>query len=182
MNNAVLETDRLYLRRLCENDLEALAAILEDERVMYAYEGAFTRQMTASWLARQLARYENDGFGLWGVILKETESFIGQCGVTLQQIPEGTVPEVGYLLRCNCWHKGYASEAAIACRNYAFDVLREQEVYSIIRDTNVPSQRVAERMGMTLRGNFIKHYRGVDMPHVIYSVTKKERDSLPGII
>jgi len=82
------------------------------------------------------------------------------------------VLEIGYLFQRAFWHKGYASEAAMACKNYAFEMLQADEFFSIIRDTNVPSQRVAERNGMTRCGEFIKHYRGIDMPHYVYSVQK----------
>ena len=69
-------------------------------------------------------------------------------------------------------HQGYAAEAARACRDYAFTVLGFPEVYSIIRDTNFPSQRVALRSGMAVRGSFVKHYRGIAMPHLVFSVKR----------
>ena len=76
----------------------------------------------------------------------------------------------GYLFQKEYWHHGYASEAAIACKEYAFDKLNAKEVYSIIRDTNIPSQNVAIRNGMTCIDKFIKYYRGIDMPHLLFSV------------
>ena len=79
------------------------------------------------------------------------------------------VVEVGYLFRRDHWHRGYATEAARACKRYAFDVLDEDEVFSIIRDNNLASQAVARRNGMEPRGMFVKHYRGVEMPHIIFS-------------
>ena len=66
--------------------------------------------------------------------------------------------------------KTYAAEAAQACREYAFCTLGFDEVYSIIRDNNLPSQKVAERNGMKPCGRIIKHYYGIDMPHIVYSV------------
>lgn len=176
MTGIILETARLTLRLLTPDDREAISEILQDSRVMYAYEGAFTDEMVQAWLDRQLQRYTREGCGLWAVISKETGSLIGQCGVTLQQIPTGTVHEVGYLFRYDHWHKGYASEAALACRDYAFDALDAPKVYAIIRDSNIPSQRVAMGMGMKPEGSFTKHYRGVEMPHIIFSVTGEERD------
>lgn len=77
--------------------------------------------------------------------------------------------EVGYLFQKKYWHKGYASEVAIACKEYAFNEVGVDEVYSIIRDTNVASQKVAVRNGMTKRGLIVKNYYGMDMPHFIYS-------------
>lgn len=166
----ILETERLYLRRLEQADFAALCKILQDAHVMYAYEHAFSDAEVQEWLSRQLARYEQYGFGLWAVILKTTGELIGQCGLTMQDWEGRQVVEIGYLFQKAFWHQGYATEAALACKAYAFETLGEKEVYSIIRDTNLASQRVALRGGMALRGSFVKHYHGVDMPHLVYSV------------
>lgn len=168
----ILETARLALRRLTPADEAALCAILQDAEAMYAYEGAFSDAEVREWLDRQLRRYEAWGFGLWAVILKETGALIGQCGLTMQPWKDGEVLEVGYLFRRDCWHRGYAAEAAQACRDYAFDVLGAKEVSAIIRDTNLPSQRAAIRCGMLPRDRWIKHYRGVEMPHIRFVVEK----------
>ena len=93
---------------------------------------------------------------------------IGQCGLTMQEWRGEEVLEVGYLFERKYWHKGYATEAAIACKNYAFEVLKADEVCTIIRDINTASQRVAVRNGMTKTDTWTKHYKGVDMPHYRY--------------
>lgn len=166
MNEKVIfETERLYLRELNENDFGALCKIMQDEETMYAYEGAFSDEEVQEWLDRQLSRYREYGFGLWAVVLKETGEVIGQCGLTMQPWKNEKVLEIGYLFQRQFWHNGYASEAAAACKKYAFEVLKADEVCSIIRDTNLPSQKVAERNGMTKADTWTKHYRGVDMPH-----------------
>lgn len=167
-----LETERLYLRELQQSDICSLNKILQDEETMYAYEGAFSDQEVQSWLDQQIDNYQRDGFGLWAVVLKSTDEMIGQCGLTRQFFAEQSVLEVGYLLQKAYWHKGYAIEAAKACKQYAFEQLSVQEVFSIIRDTNTASQKVAERNGMIYRGSFIKQFRGVEMPHYVYSIRK----------
>lgn len=87
------------------------------------------------------------------------------------------VPEVGYLLAKRYWHHGYATESARACMEFAFDVLGVPEVFSCIRDDNMPSLAVARRNGMELCGRFSKQYYGQDMEHLLY-VARKESWSL----
>ena len=168
-----LETERLYMRELTQSDYSSLCKILQDEKTMYAYNGPFSNAETQNWLDNQLARYKKYGFGLWAVILKENDELIGQCGLTVQQWKDREDLEIGYLFRREYRHKGYATEAAAACREYAFGVLGADEVCSIIRDTNIPSKNVALRNGMSLADTgYVKHYRGADMPHELYSVRK----------
>ncbi|MDE6470635.1 MAG: GNAT family N-acetyltransferase [Eubacterium sp.] len=168
----VLETERLYLREMNQNDFDSLCKILQDEEVMYAYEGAFSDDEVQEWLDRQIARYQKWGFGLWVVILKDSDQMIGQCGLTMQPWQDNEVLEIGYLFQRGYWHKGYATEAAMACKKYAFEILNADEVCSIIRDTNIPSQNVAIRNGMVKTDCWTKHYKGVDMPHYRYVVNR----------
>ncbi|MGN0692707.1 MAG: GNAT family N-acetyltransferase [Oscillospiraceae bacterium] len=174
-----LETERLYMRELTQSDFDPLCKILRDEKTMYAYNGAFSDLEVQNWLDKQLARYDKYGFGLWAVILKETDELIGQCGLTYQQWKGREVLEIGYLFRREYWHMGFATEAAAACREYAFGALGAHEVCSIIRDTNIPSKNVALRNGMTLADTgYVKHYRGTDMPHELYSVRKDDNQKI----
>ena len=168
----ILETERLYLREMEQTDFEALCKILQDEDTMYAYEGAFSDDEVHEWLDRQIAHYQKRGFGLWAVVLKKTDEMIGQCGLTMQPWKETEVLEIGYLFERLYWHNGYAIESAKACKKYAFETLNVTEVYSIIRYTNISSQNVAIRNGMTIKDKWIKHYRGVDMPHYRYVVER----------
>lgn len=168
----ILETTRLILRELEQNDFNDVCKLLQDPVVMYAYEGAFNNQEVQDWLDKQFKRYQNDGFGLWGVVEKNSKELIGQCGITYQEYDDRQIPEIGYLFRKEFWHKGYATEAAMACKEYAFNILGFNEVYSIIRDTNIPSQNVALRNGMTTVATFTKHYRNIDMPHLLFKVKK----------
>ena len=95
----ILETERLALRRLEETDFDALAAILQDPQVMYAYEHGFSTEEVRQWLDRQLERYAEYGFGLWAVLDKTSGELIGQCGITMQDWNGRNVPEIGYHLR-----------------------------------------------------------------------------------
>ena len=168
----VLETERLVLREMGQADLPALCEILQDPLVMYAYEHAFSDDEAQAWLDRQLERYATYGFGLWAVVEKASGQLIGQCGVTMQDWCGREVPEVGYLFRRSKWHQGFAAEAAAACRDYAFHTLGFPEVFSIIRENNFPSQHVALRCGMSVRGAFVKQYYGMDMPHLVFGIRR----------
>ncbi|MBD5097327.1 MAG: GNAT family N-acetyltransferase [Lachnospiraceae bacterium] len=169
----ILETERLYLREMNQADFNSLCNILQDEDAMYAYEGAFSDSEVQEWLDRQIARYQKWNFGLWAVILKETDEMIGQCGLTMQPWKETEVLEIGYLFNRLYWHKGYATEAAKACKKYAFETLKADEVCSIIRNTNIASQNVAIRNGMKRKDTWTKYYRGVDMPHYRYVIQRE---------
>ena len=153
----ILETERLVLRELVPSDLPAMCRVLQDKETMYAYEHAFSDEEAQAWLNNQLRRYRE---------------LIGQCGLTWQQISGERLLEVGYLFERVHWHKGYATEAALACKEYAFSVLGMQEVYSIIRDNNFASQRVAQRNGMNVCGKTVKFYYGMEMPHLIFRAVR----------
>lgn len=168
----IFETERLYFREMNQEDFNSLCQILQDEDTMYAYEGAFSDNEVQEWLDKQIFRYQKWNFGLWAVILKETNKMIGQCGLTMQPWKDIEVLEIGYLFNKSYWNKGYATEAAKACKKYAFEVLKADEVCSIIRDTNTASQNVAVRNGMTVTDIWIKHYRGIDMPHYRYVIQR----------
>lgn len=166
----MMETERLILREMTQADLEALCKILCDEEVMRAaYESAFSKEEAQGWLNRHLKRYADYGFGLWAVVLKETNEMIGQCGLTMQSWKEKEILEIGYLFQKAYWHKGYATESAIACKEYAFSVLNADTVYSTIRDTHIASQRVAVRAGMKIVDKAVKNFRNVDMDFFLYA-------------
>lgn len=170
----IFESPRLYTREMVASDLRALSRILQDPQTMYAYEHAFSDEETIEWFDRQIDRYRKDGHGLWALIHKDTDEMIGQCGLTYQDFAGESVLEIGYLLRRDCWHQGFAVEAANAAKKYAFASLDVDEVYSIVRDNNIASMNVAIRNGMTIKGRFIRHYYGVDMPHYGFSIRRAE--------
>lgn len=171
----IIETARLRLREMDADDLPALKAVLQDPVAMVAYEGAFDDAGVEEWLARQRGRYSTDGFGLWAAQRRDTGEVIGQCGLTRQSGSGEDVVEVGYLFRRDHWRHGYATEAAYGCVQHAFEtigMLPGDAVHAQIRDTNIASMNVAIRLGMTVRGRFVKQYRGVAMPHLDFAITR----------
>ena len=168
----IFETERLTLREMNQDDYRDLAEILQNSNVMYAYEHDFTDMDVQIWLDRQRKRYETYGFGLWAVILKNTKEMIGQAGLTLQPYKDTEVLEIGYLLKEKFWHYGYAREAAAGCKKYAFEVLKQDKVCSVIKVDNTSSIRVAESIGMRKEDTFIARYYNGDMLHYLYSVQR----------
>jgi RimJ/RimL family protein N-acetyltransferase len=148
-----LETDRLVLRMLRESDLDAFAAMYADPEVMrYLGEGEpMLRAQAWRSLAMMVGHWHLRGYGLWAVEERASGHMIGRIGCWY---PEGWPGfEVGWMLRRASWGLGYASEAARASAQFAFTQLQQPEVISLIHPENVPSIRVAERLGETLAGS-----------------------------
>lgn len=171
----VLETERLFLRELTDDDFDAYYAVLADREIMQHYPYTFDEERVRAWIARNRARYANDGFGLWAVCLKETGEMIGDCGLTLQPIDGSMLPEIGYHIRRDCQRKGYAREAAAGVRDWAFTHTPYDAVYSYCKYTNVPSFRTAEAIGM----RFVKEYpeEANELTHVS-AITRAEWEQL----
>ncbi|GAA2707418.1 GNAT family N-acetyltransferase [Actinoplanes palleronii] len=142
-------TDRLAFRQMTADDLDDMAALLGDPVVMRHYPRPKTRDEALAWIEWNQRLYRQAGFGLWLVTLRSTGAFVGDCGLTPQEV-DGTVEvEVGYHVRTDCQGQGYASEAAAACRDHARDVLGSPRLIAIIDPANRPSQRVAEKIGLS---------------------------------
>jgi RimJ/RimL family protein N-acetyltransferase len=143
----VLETERLTLRQITKADLPILYRIFGDAESMRFYPRAKSFDETEAWFEKLAFRsYEESGFGLWGVVEKATGELIGDCGVTLQPTPKGEEPEIGYHLRRECLGRGYAAEAAAACRDFGLGSLGFGRIVSIVSPENIPSLRVAARI------------------------------------
>ena len=163
-------TTRCEFREMDAADLPVLRSMLGDPIAMVAYEGPFDDAEVQAWLDRQRERYAADGLGLWALCRRDDHAMIGQCGLTWQVVDGERLCEVGYHVKRAFWHQGYATEAARACRDVAFDALGVDRVHAMVRDINLASMNVAIRCGMTVRRRFVKHYRGVDMPHYLFAV------------
>jgi RimJ/RimL family protein N-acetyltransferase len=144
----VLATERLTLREMAPDDLDFVAAMLDDPEVMRFYPKRYTRDEAQAWIARQVQRYAEYGHGLWLVAERESQTPVGQVGLVMQEVEGATEPEIGYLVHRPFWRRGYASEAARAVREYAFGALGRSKVISLIRPENLPSQGVARSLGM----------------------------------
>lgn len=164
----ILQTRRLTLRELTIEDVGALRPILQDPLVMYAWEHAFTDAEIRAWIETNQARYQRDECGYWAAQESETGRVIGMLGLLMEEVEGERRLGLGYLLRRDCWGMGYATEGAQALLDEAFQKRNASEVIAEIRSENMPSRRVAERLGMQVEGELVKHYHGKAMPHLIY--------------
>ncbi len=153
----ILETDRLYLRPFRPDDRDALMQVLSNPESMRFYPHPFSPDEVVRWIRWNIDSYELYHHGLWAVILKNGDEFIGDCGITMQTIGEETLPEIGFHIIREFCGKGFATEAARACMEYAFSVLNYPAVFSYTTLRNVPSRRVAEKLGMRLYKYFEKN-------------------------
>jgi ribosomal-protein-alanine N-acetyltransferase len=148
----VLETERLLLRLLTVDDLDALAALYADPEVRrYFPDGTRTREETREeldWIIE--VYYGRYGYGLWATVLKETGVFIGRCGLLPWEIEGRTEVEVAYLLDPRHWGRGLATEAAGAIVEHAFATLPVERLICMVDPENTASRNVAEKVGMTL--------------------------------
>lgn len=165
----LLETPRLALREMSPADLDFVAAMLADPEVMRYYPKCYSREQSAFWIERQRKRYARHNHGLWLVSEKTTGQPVGQVGLLIQNVQGVEEKEVAYLIHRPFWGKGFATEAAQACRDYAFGVLERRRVIALIRPENVPSQAVARKLGMTPEPQRVQH-SGFD--HLLFSVSR----------
>ena len=170
--SVMLESDRLIFRKITVDDFDDLAAMLRDPDVMYAWEHTFSDEQIHKWIENQILRYRDHVVGYFAAIRKDTRAFVGQMGLLWSDFDELRVLEIGYMLKRKYWGKGFATEGAAALAQYAFDTIGVNRVYASIRPENTQSIRVAERIGMTADGSFIKQYNGKNMEHVIYYKNK----------
>jgi len=164
----VLQTARLLLREFISQDADALALVLSDPQNMRYYPAPYDRAGVEQWIERNRQRYQDDGVGLWAMELTKTQQIIGDCGIILQEVEGERLYEIGYHLRRDFWGQGLATEAAIACRDWAFAHLKADRLISLIRPENLPSCRVAERTGMTVW----KEVNWQGLPHCVYSIER----------
>ena len=162
----MIETARLSLRLMTADDLDFLAEMLGDAEVMRFYPARLTREDTRGWMQKTFGRYDRDGHGFWIAEERSTGAPIGQVGLLEQDVDGTKETEVAYMIHRPHWRKGFAFEAASACRDHAFQKLGRKRVISLVRPENLPSAGVARKLGMKVEKQTLR----VGLMHDVFAV------------
>jgi ribosomal-protein-alanine N-acetyltransferase len=171
--NDQLETERLITRKLTMDDIATWAAFFDDEEAVELFPdtGLPTSEAKARlWIERQLGRYENCQYGLQALIEKDTQTFIGLCGLITQEVDGQKELETGYHIFKKYWGRGFAPEAARLFIDFAFTHNQAASVISIIDTRNGKSMRVAEKNGLIRE----KETRWNDLNIFVYRIRKED--------
>lgn len=166
-----IETQRLILREYTQEDFAPLLNLLSDPETMVHYPKPYDAIGTQRWIDWSLQNYAQHGFGWWAMELKETGEFIGDCGITYQQIDGQLLPEVGYHIHKDYWRKGYGKESAKAVLNWAFTNTSFDCLYSYMTAGNVASYATAESIGMTRIKQYMDDEDGL---LYVYAITREQ--------
>lgn len=171
-----LRTDRLVLRGWTVQDREEFAELNADPEVMQHFPATLTREESDAFVDRIEAGFEERGFGLWAVHVVESGVFIGFTGLALPRFHapwmddrHRPIVEVGWRIKLSAWGHGYATEAATAAMGLGFEQLGLAEIVSFTTLTNLRSQAVMERLGMTRLATYDHPIPGAEaLPSVVY--------------
>jgi RimJ/RimL family protein N-acetyltransferase len=177
-------TGRLTLRRWKDEDRVPFAALNADPETLAFFPSTLTRRESDAFIDRIEARFESSGYGLWALEVRQTGEFIGYTGLAPlpSHVPNGGGMEIGWRLARHAWHQGYATEAARAARDVAFNGAGLPELWSMTAVLNTPSQAVMRRIGMTESVRF--NHPGVPdgsplKPHVMYHLARPQAEQAP---
>ena len=142
---------------------------------MEFYPATKNIEETHHWIRRCIVNYEKFGHCFWAVLLRDTREFIGQCGILYQNMRHRPEHEIGYMFQRPFWGHGYATEAAAACRDWAFTHFRYEYVVSYIDPRNTRSLAVAKRIGMTLEQSLAAADNDWQKPLDVYRVDNRHQ-------
>ena len=165
------ESERLYFRKIKESDFDTWLEYHVDTNSSKYWKGDFgtPEEECKKWYERQLYRYEQNLGGLNALINKDSGALVGHCGLLVQTVDDIKELEIGYGLMPQFRNKGYATEAARKCRDFAFKQDYAKHLISIISVTNAPSERVARKNGMTISKTTLYSENEVN----IFGITKE---------
>jgi RimJ/RimL family protein N-acetyltransferase len=186
MDNPVLQTDRIILRRWRDADRDAFARMNADPRVMEFFPACLTREQSDAMIDRMEAHFDARGFGLFAAELRTSGELAGFLGLAIPAFDAFFTPcvEIGWRLGAAHWNQGLATEGARAVLEFAFGTVGLAEVASFTTPGNLPSRRVMEKLGMRYAGDF-QHPQLPEghplRPHVLYRAYKTPLPSVTAL-
>lgn len=177
MKSYYIQTDRLLLRDWLEEDIDGLAKINADEKVMEFFPSVRGLKETKAGVARMSNHFNQHGFGMFAVDRIDTNEFIGYIGIAYVPYETDFTPcvEIGWRLGYNHWGYGFATEGAKACIDFGFNTLGLKEIVSFTAVPNVRSENVMKKIGMQHIGEFDhpKIDKGHPLErHLLYSISR----------
>ena len=175
----IFESDRLGFRMWEESDKEPFSKMNANGEVMKYFPKTLEPKESDKFVHRIEEHFNDNGYGLWVVEIKDSKEFIGTIGFLIASFEAEFTPcvEIGWRLDNKYWNKGYATEGAKACLEYGFNELNFNRVYSFTAVINKPSENVMKKIGLKKIGEF-SHPRVEEdsflKPHVLYKIDKKE--------
>lgn len=173
----LIQTERLRLRTWRADDLDRFAEINAHSDVMAYFPAPLSREETRDMIERLQTHQADHGFCFWAVDHLANDTLIGMIGLSRPKMETWFTPcvEIGWRLHPAFWGKGLATEGALACLHYGWEVLGLEEIVSFTAGINLPSQRVMEKIGMRRDGVF-DHPALPDghelQPHVLYRISR----------
>lgn len=165
----MIETERLILRQMTQADTDELLLIFSDPEAMKYFSVVFDRPRMEKWVADNLDHQKEHGFSLLSVVLKESGELVGDCGLETDTIEGELTVGLGFDFRRDYWNQGYATEAARAVLDHGFNQLGLEKISGWIDPENAASQRVAEKIGMTVAKTVDRGGK----TYALYSIQKK---------
>ncbi len=171
MSNVFLKTTRITLRYITQADFNELKVILQDKEVMRVWEYNFKNEDVQDWINKNLELYKKHNLGYFLMIENISGKVLGQAALIKDIIDGCKYYEIGYIIKKEYRHQGFATEIAKALKDYAFNILNLKEVIFEIKPDNIPSRKVAERLNAVVVGDFIKKVKDKNMLHLIYKLS-----------
>jgi ribosomal-protein-alanine N-acetyltransferase len=161
-----LETERLILREIQENDMNAMFE-LDSNKIVHQYLGnnpIKRKEEALKNIALIRQQYKERGIGRFATIEKESGKFIGWSGLKLNKGKKEALNgfqdfiDIGYRFIPKYWLKGFALESAIACLKYGFKIMNYDVIYGAAEVENIGSNKILQKIGLKFNNKFEYKY------------------------
>ena len=175
----IFKSDRLGFRNWSNKDLDVFAKLNSNKEVMEHFPNTLSKKEVGKFIEKLRSHFEKNGFTYYATEILETKELIGMIGLAYQEYKTEFTPaiDIGWRLKSSTWGKGYATEGAKKCLEYAFSELGINKIISVCTTKNKKSENVMKKIGMIKVGEF-NHPEMINNPeyekHYCYEIIKKE--------